>query len=247
MIIDIVPAIDIIGGKCVRLTKGDYNRQKVYSGSPLDVAKGFEDCGCTALHMVDLDGAKSKHIVNYRVLEQVAGHTSLHIDFGGGLKSDDDLRIAFECGAEKVTGGSVAVKSPELFEHWLMKYGERIILGADSKDGKISTDGWLESSEYELISFIKHYAAKGVKSVISTDINRDGMMKGPAVELYREVLAAVPDIRLIASGGVSGIDDVYALDEIGVPAVIVGKAIYENSITLDILSRFNSNRPSENR
>lgn len=245
--IDIVPAIDIIGGKCVRLTKGDYNRQKVYSGSPLDVAKGFEDCGCTALHMVDLDGAKSKHIVNYRVLEQVAGHTSLHIDFGGGLKSDDDLRIAFECGAEKVTGGSVAVKSPELFEHWLMKYGERIILGADSKDGKISTDGWLESSEYELISFIKHYAAKGVKSVISTDINRDGMMKGPAVELYREVLAAVPDIRLIASGGVSGIDDVYALDEIGVPAVIVGKAIYENSITLDMLSRFNSNRPSENR
>ena len=245
--IDIVPAIDIIGGKCVRLTKGDYNRQKVYSGSPLDVAKGFEDCGCTALHMVDLDGAKSKHIVNYRVLEQVAGHTSLHIDFGGGLKSDDDLRIAFECGAEMVTGGSVAVKSPELFEHWLMKYGERIILGADSKDGKISTDGWLESSEYELISFIKHYAAKGVKSVISTDINRDGMMKGPAVELYREVLAAVPDIRLIASGGVSGIDDVYALDEIGVPAVIVGKAIYENSITLDMLSRFNSNRPSENR
>ena len=245
--IDIVPAIDIIGGKCVRLTKGDYNRQKVYSGSPLDVAKGFEDCGCTALHMVDLDGAKSKHIVNYRVLEQVAGHTSLHIDFGGGLKSDDDLRIAFECGAEKVTGGSVAVKSPELFEHWLMKYGERIILGADSKDGKISTDGWLESSEYELISFIKHYAAKGVKSVISTDINRDGMMKGPAVELYREVLAAVPDIRLIASGGVSGIDDVYALDEIGVPAVIVGKAIYESSITLDMLSRFNSNRPSENR
>ena len=245
--IDIVPAIDIIGGKCVRLTKGDYNRQKVYSGSPLDVAKGFEDCGCTALHMVDLDGAKSKHIVNYRVLEQVAGHTSLHIDFGGGLKSDDDLRIAFECGAEKVTGGRVAVKSPELFEHWLMKYGERIILGADSKDGKISTDGWLESSEYELISFIKHYAAKGVKSVISTDINRDGMMKGPAVELYREVLAEVPDIRLIASGGVSGIDDVYALDEIGVPAVIVGKAIYENSITLDMLSRFNSNRPSENR
>ena len=245
--IDIVPAIDIIGGKCVRLTKGDYNRQKVYSGSPLDVAKGFEDCGCTALHMVDLDGAKSKHIVNYRVLEQVAGHTSLHIDFGGGLKSDDDLRIAFECGAEKVTGGSVAVKSPELFEHWLMKYGERIILGADSKDGKISTDGWLESSEYELISFIKHYAAKGVRSVISTDINRDGMMKGPAVELYREVLAAVPDIRLIASGGVSGIDDVYALDEIGVPAVIVGKAIYENSITLDMLSRFNINRPSENR
>ena len=245
--IDIVPAIDIIDGKCVRLTKGDYNRQKVYSGSPLDVAKGFEDCGCTALHMVDLDGAKSKHIVNYRVLEQVAGHTSLHIDFGGGLKSDDDLRIAFECGAEKVTGGSVAVKSPELFEHWLMKYGERIILGADSKGGKISTDGWLESSEYELISFIKHYAAKGVKSVISTDINRDGMMKGPAVELYREVLAAVPDIRLIASGGVSGIDDVYALDEIGVQAVIVGKAIYENSITLDMLSRFNSNRPSENR
>ena len=245
--IDIVPAIDIIGGKCVRLTKGDYNRQKVYSGSPLDVAKGFEDCGCTALHMVDLDGAKSKHIVNYRVLEQVACHTSLHIDFGGGLKSDDDLRIAFECGAEKVTGGSVAVKSPELYEHWLMKYGERIILGADSKDGKISTDGWLESSEYELISFIKHYAAKGVKSVISTDINRDGMMKGPAVELYREVLAAVPDIRLIASGGVSGIDDVYALDEIGVPAVIVGKAIYENCITLDMLSRFNSNRPSENR
>lgn len=241
--IEIVPAIDILGGKCVRLTKGDYNQQTVYSGSPLDVAKGFEDCGCTSLHMVDLDGAKSKHIVNYKVLEQVAGHTSLHIDFGGGLKSDDDLRIAFECGAEKVTGGSVAVKNPELFERWLMKYGaERIILGADSKDGKISTDGWLERSEYELVSFIKHYAAKGVKSVISTDINRDGMMKGPAVELYRELLAEVPDIRLIASGGVSEIGDVYALNEIGVPAVIVGKAIYENSITLAMLSHFNSKR-----
>ncbi|MGN0214305.1 MAG: 1-(5-phosphoribosyl)-5-[(5-phosphoribosylamino)methylideneamino]imidazole-4-carboxamide isomerase [Muribaculaceae bacterium] len=241
--IEIVPAIDIIDGKCVRLTKGDYNRQKVYSGSPVDVAKSFEDCGCTSLHMVDLDGAKSKHIVNYKVLEQVASHTSLHIDFGGGLKSDDDLRIAFECGAEMITGGSVAVKNPEMFEHWLMKFGpEKIILGADSRDGMISTDGWLENSDCELVSFVKRYASKGIKRVISTDINRDGMMKGPAVDLYRQVLAEVPDITLIASGGVSKLDDVMALDEIGIPAVIVGKAIYENGISLADLSRFNSGR-----
>ncbi|MGM9802740.1 MAG: HisA/HisF-related TIM barrel protein, partial [Muribaculaceae bacterium] len=165
--IEIIPAIDVIDGKCVRLTKGDYAQKKVYNASPLEVAKCYEDCGCKSLHLVDLDGAKNSHIVNYNVLEQIAGHTSLCIDFGGGLKSDDDLRIAFECGAQKVTGGSIAVKQPEVFVHWLDKYGaERIILGADSKDGKIATNGWLECSEIEIVDFVKHYVQKGVRQVI---------------------------------------------------------------------------------
>jgi phosphoribosylformimino-5-aminoimidazole carboxamide ribotide isomerase len=245
--IDFIPAIDIIGGKCVRLSRGDYDSSKVYNESPLDVARAFEDAGCLMLHLVDLDGAKSKHIVNYKVIEMIAGHTSLHIDFGGGLKTDEDLHVAFESGAEKITGGSIAVTSHEVFESWLKKYGpERIILGADSRDGKISTNGWLDDSDVDLIPFIKQYVDKGVTQVISTDINKDGMLEGPAVELYKSVLAELPQLRLVASGGVSSLDDVYRLDEAGVPAVIVGKAIYENRITLVDLEKFNNRKCSQN-
>lgn len=238
--IDIVPAIDIIGGKCVRLSKGDYGTQKVYNESPLDVARAFEDAGCTLLHLVDLDGAKSKHIVNYRTLEAIAGHTSLHIDFGGGLKSDDDLRIAFESGAEKVTGGSIAVTDHNMFEGWLKKYGsDAIILGADARGGKISTNGWLDDSDEQIVPFIRQYMEKGVTQVISTDIDCDGMLQGPSLSLYKEILAELPGLRLIASGGVSCMSDIENLDELGVPAVIVGKAIYEGRITMQQLEEFN--------
>lgn len=238
--IDIVPAIDIIGGKCVRLSKGDYGTQKVYNESPLDVARAFEDAGCTLLHLVDLDGAKSKHIVNYRTLETIAGHTNLHIDFGGGLKSDDDLRIAFESGAEKVTGGSIAVTDHNMFEGWLKKYGsEAIILGADARGGKISTNGWLDDSDEQIVPFIRQYMEKGVTQVISTDIDCDGMLQGPSLSLYKEILAELPGLRLISSGGVSGMGDIENLDKLGVPAVIVGKAIYEGRITMQQLEKFN--------
>lgn len=239
--IEIVPAIDIIGGKCVRLSKGDYGSMKVYNENPLDVARAFEDAGCTSLHLVDLDGAKSKHIVNYRTLEAIAGHTALHIDFGGGLKTDDDVRIAFESGAEKITGGSVAVTHHAMFEGWLNRYGsDAIILGADARDGKISTNGWLHDSEEQIVPFIRQYMEKGVTQVISTDINCDGMLSGPSLELYRSILAELPDLRLIASGGVSAMADVEHLHEIGVPAVIVGKAIYEGRITMRELESFNT-------
>lgn len=239
--IEIVPAIDIIGGKCVRLSKGDYGSMKVYNENPLDVARAFEDVGCTSLHLVDLDGAKSKHIVNYRTLEAIAGHTALHIDFGGGLKSNDDVRIAFESGAEKITGGSVAVTHHAMFEGWLNRYGsDAIILGADARNGKISTNGWLHDSEEQIVPFIRQYMEKGVTQVISTDINCDGMLSGPSLELYRSILAELPDLRLIASGGVSAMTDVEHLHEIGVPAVIVGKAIYEGRITMRELESFNT-------
>ena len=239
--IEIVPAIDIIGGKCVRLSKGDYGSMKVYNENPLDVARAFEDVGCTSLHLVDLDGAKSKHIVNYRTLEAIAGHTALHIDFGGGLKTDDDVRIAFESGAEKITGGSVAVTHHAMFEGWLNRYGsDAIILGADARGGKISTNGWLHDSEEQIVPFIRQYMEKGVTQVISTDINCDGMLSGPSLELYRSILAELPDLRLIASGGVSAMGDVEHLHEIGVPAVIVGKAIYEGRITMRELESFNT-------
>ena len=238
--IEIIPAIDIIDGKCVRLSKGDYNQKKTYNESPVEVAKQFEALGCRSLHLVDLDGAKSQHIVNYAVLEEIAGKTSLKIDFGGGLKSDDDLRIAFECGAGKVTGGSIAVKNNALFESWIARYGsERIILGADAKGGMISTDGWLESSDKHVIPFINYYVGKGITDVISTDIDCDGMLEGPSLRLYSEILAQISGIRLIASGGVSSMADVYALHEIGVPAVIVGKALYEGRITHAELEQHN--------
>ena len=239
--IEIVPAIDIIGGKCVRLSKGDYGSVKVYNENPLDMARAFEDVGCTSLHLVDLDGAKSKHIVNYRTLEAIAGHTALHIDFGGGLKTDNDVRIAFESGAEKITGGSVAVTHHAMFEGWLNRYGsDAIILGADARDGKISTNGWLHDSEEQIVPFIRQYMEKGVTQVISTDINCDGMLSGPSLDLYRSILAELPDLRLIASGGVSAMADVENLHEIGVPAVIVGKAIYEGRITMRELESFNT-------
>lgn len=235
--IELIPAIDIIDGKCVRLSKGEYDSKKVYNENPLEVAKEFEANGLKRLHVVDLDGAASKHIVNYRTLEQLAGHTSLTIDFGGGIKTDDDLHIAFDSGAQMVTLGSIAIKNPELFERWLKTYGnERIILGADAKNGKIAVSGWKEESETELMDFLARYITKGVSKVLCTDISRDGMMEGPATDLYREIMQAHSDIHLIASGGVSNIDDIYRLDEAGIPAVVFGKAIYEGQIRLKELT-----------
>ena len=243
MSINIIPAIDVIDGKCVRLSQGDYAQKKIYNESPLDVARAFEDCGCTRLHLVDLDGARSHHIVNYRVLEAIAGHTGLTVDFGGGLKSNDDLRIAVECGAAMVTGGSIAVSHPEVFESWLGIYGsERIILGADSRGGFIATQGWLNESDKSVVPFVKHYCQLGVTTVISTDIACDGMLQGPSIKLYRELLEAIPGLHLIASGGVGDMSHVEALDAAGIPEVIVGKAIYENRITLGDLLAFNKTR-----
>ncbi len=238
---ELIPAIDIIGGKCVRLSQGDYAQTKVYNENPLEVAKAFEDVGITRLHLVDLDGAKAQHIVNYKVLEQVATHTNLQIDFGGGLKSDEDLRIAFESGAAMITGGSIAVKRPEVFEHWLQVYGgERIILGSDVKDEKIAVNAWQECTAIDIWTFLADYQKKGVRKTICTDIAYDGMLAGPSLDLYRRMLKQFPDLYLIASGGVSSLDDLYRLQEAGLPAVIFGKAIYEGRISLSALSAFNS-------
>lgn len=237
--IEIIPAIDMIEGKCVRLTQGDYATRKVYNEDPLEVAKAFEDAGIRRLHVVDLDGAKAGHIINYRVLEKLAGHTSLVIDFGGGLKQTKDVEIAFDCGAQMVTGGSIAVKDPETFTAWIRRFGsERIILGADAKDRRIAISGWEEATEAELLPFIQKYREQGIEKVICTDISRDGMLEGPAVDLYQEILEAVPEIYLIASGGVSSIADIEKLAEANVPAVIFGKALYEGRITLKELERF---------
>ena len=237
--IELIPAIDIIDGKCVRLSQGDYNTQKVYNESPLEVAKEFEANGIRRLHVVDLDGAKSSHIVNYKVLDQIAGHTSLTIDFGGGIKTDEDLTIAFEYGAQMVTLGSIAVKNPDLFKSWLHKYGaERIILGADVKDNRISVNGWKEESQQELLPFLDGYTQEGIRKVLCTDISRDGMLQGPSIDLYKQIMAQFPDMHLIASGGVSGLDDIIRLDEAGIPAVVFGKALYEGRITLKDLKRF---------
>lgn len=237
--IELIPAIDIIEGKCVRLSQGDYASKKVYNEDPLEVAKMFEDNGLKRLHVVDLDGAKAQHIVNYRTLETLASHTSLTIDFGGGLKSDEDLKIAFDSGAQMVTGGSIAVKRPSVFEGWVARYGaDRIILGADVKDKKIAVGGWLEASECDLFSFVSDYCQKGIKKVITTDIAQDGMLQGPSTALYEEMLQKLPDIYLIASGGVSRVDDIVSLDELGVQGVIFGKAIYEGRIALRDLRRF---------
>lgn len=239
----IIPAIDIIEGKCVRLSKGDYTTKKIYNENPLEVAKSFEDHGIQYLHVVDLDGAKSKHIVNHQVLEQIASKTSLKIDFGGGLKSDDDLRIAFESGASQVTGGSIAVRQPELFRKWLQKYGnEKIILGADCINRKIAVSGWTENSEDDVLDFIKAYEADGVKYVICTDISKDGMLAGPSFELYEELLQETETIKLIASGGISEFDELPKLQELGCEGVIIGKAIYENRITLKQLENYILNK-----
>ena len=237
--IEIIPAIDLIEGKCVRLTQGDYATRKVYNEDPLEVAKAFEDHGITRLHVVDLDGARAGNIVNYRTLERLATRTALAIDFGGGLKSDKDLEIAFDCGAQMVTGGSIAVKDPESFAGWLQRFGnERIILGADAKEGFVAISGWEEETPLELIPFIRDYHEKGVSKVICTDIGRDGMLEGPALGLYKDILQEVPGVYLIASGGVSGLGDIEQLEEAGVPAVIFGKALYEGRIRLEELERF---------
>lgn len=234
----IIPAIDIIDGKCVRLTKGDYATKKIYNENPVEVAKEFAANGIQFLHVVDLDGAKSKHIVNYRILEKIATQTNLHIDFGGGLKSDEDVRIAFASGAQQITGGSIAAKSPEIFLSWVEKYGsQKIILGADCKNRKIATDGWLESSELEVVDFIQQNEAKGIEYVICTDIAKDGMLAGASEELYQEILEKTR-VKLIASGGVSNIADLENLKRIGCEGAILGKAIYENRISLKDLKEF---------
>ena len=237
--IELIPAIDLIEGKCVRLTKGDYDTKKVYNEDPLEVAKMFEDYGIRRLHVVDLDGAREGRIINYRVLERLATRTSLVIDFGGGLKQEDDLEIAFESGAQMVTGGSVAVKNPDLFTSWIKKFGsDKIILGADAKDKKIAVNGWRETTDKDLIPFIQEYYDKGITKVICTDIGCDGMLQGPSVGLYEEIRDAIPYIYIIASGGVGSIEDIERLVEAGIPAVIFGKAIYEGKIRLGDLLRF---------
>lgn len=266
----IIPAIDLINGKCVRLTKGDYSTKKIYNENPLEVAKAFEDAGIKNLHLVDLDGAKASHIVNYKVLETLATKTNLSIDFGGGLKSDNDLRIAFESGAKQITGGSIAVKNPQLFEEWIEKYGsEKIILGADCNNGTIAISGWQEDSNLDVIPFIKDYQNKGVTYVICTDISKDGMLQGPAFKLYETILDACnvistersddksqmkhhglsespvinrsrrsPIIKLIASGGISNYNELPRLAKLGCEGVIIGKAIYENRISLKQLEEY---------
>ncbi len=237
--IQVIPAIDIIDAKCVRLSQGDYNQKKVYNENPVEVAKMFEDAGISRLHLVDLDGAKQHHIVNYKVLEKITSQTSLVVDFGGGLKSDDDLRIAFECGAKMITGGSIAVKNPSVFASWIEKYGsEKIILGADASNGKIAITGWLENTDLELVDFIKNYQQKGINKVISTDISKDGMLEGPSFDLYEKILAECPGVHLIASGGVSVFSDIEKLDKMNVPGVIVGKALYEGKIQLKEISSY---------
>ncbi len=235
----IIPAIDIIEGKCVRLTKGDYSTKKIYNESPLEVAKAFENSGIEYLHLVDLDGAKAKHIVNYKVLEQIASKTKLKIDFGGGLKSNEDLKIAFNSGASQITGGSIAVSNSETFEQWLSKYGsEKIILGADTNNGKIAINGWLDESNLEIIPFVNNYQTKGISYVICTDISKDGMLEGPSFELYKTILNTVENIKLIASGGISKYDELPQLKALGCEGVIIGKAIYENRISLKQLEQF---------
>ncbi len=235
----IIPAIDIIDGKCVRLSKGDYDTKKIYNENPLEVAKEFEDYGIQYLHLVDLDGAKSKHIVNHKVLEQIATKTNLKIDFGGGLKTDEDLKIAFENGANQITGGSIAVKNPETFLAWIHTYGpDKIILGADANNEKIAVSGWQEESDKELIPFIQEYQKERVAYVICTDISKDGMLEGPSFTLYKRILEETKELNLIASGGISTFDELPKLAELGCEGTIIGKAIYENRISLKQLENY---------
>jgi len=243
----IIPAIDIINGKCVRLSKGDYATEKVYNEHPLEVAKMFENHGIKHLHLVDLDGAKASHIINYKVLETIASKTKLSIDFGGGLKSDEDLKIAFESGANQITGGSIAVKNPDIFKNWLQKYGaDKIILGADANNEKVAVGGWLEESGKELIPFIQSYVKEGISYVICTDISKDGMLQGPSFDLYQKILNQTKNmnsnetenIKLIASGGISTFDELPRLAEMGCEGTIIGKAIYEHKISMKQLENF---------
>ena len=235
---EIIPAIDIIGGQCVRLTQGDYSRMTVYAKNPLDVAKQFCDAGIGRLHLVDLDGAKAGHIINYKTIELIAGHTPLVIDFGGGLNSHDDLRIAFNSGAQMVTGGSIAVRQPEMFRQWLKDFGpEKIILGADARNGKIAIKGWQEESELTINQLIDSYKADGIDKIICTDISKDGAMKGPSFELYNSLMRDFPEQKFIASGGISCFDDVLKLKVNGMYGAIIGKAIYEKTITMKQLEQ----------
>ena len=237
--IELIPAIDIIDAQCVRLTKGDYDQKTVY-GSPLEMAREFERIGYKRLHMVDLDGAKSKHIVNSSVLHRITSETQLTIDFGGGIKTDEDIRIAFNCGEQMVTIGSIAVTQPDLFKKWVKEYGaDRLILGADVRNEKISINGWKEDSQEDLLPFLRKYIDAGVKNVLCTEISKDGTLQGPAIDLYKRVMEEYPSLHLIASGGVSSIDDIKALDAAGIPAVVFGKAIYEGKIDLHELIRLN--------
>lgn len=229
----IIPAIDLIEGKAVRLTQGDYNQKKEYNARPLEVAQQFEDAGLTRLHLVDLDGAKEKRVINWKVLELIASKTHLHIDFGGGVQSDEDLRIAFECGAKQVTGGSIAVKQPEVMERWLSRYGaDKIILGADAKNEKIAVSGWEEGTEVWIYDFVEKWVEKGIQSVISTDVAKDGLLQGPSFDLYRNLQDRFSKLNIVASGGVSSMADIEQLADMGVFGVIVGKAIYEGRVTL---------------
>ena len=231
--IELIPAIDLIDGKCVRLTKGDYNQKKVYNENPVEIAKGFEEMGFKRLHVVDLDGARSKHIVNVDVLKAITTETNLIVDFGGGIKSEGDIEKAFANGASMVTIGSIAVTQPELFLKWLDQYGaEKLILGADVKNGMISINGWKEDSAEQLLPFLKKYIDHGVKNVLCTEISKDGTLQGPALQLYQEIMAAYPQLHLIASGGVSSNEDIIALDQAGIPAVVFGKAFYEGKINI---------------
>ncbi len=230
---ELIPAIDIIDGQCVRLTKGDYAQKTVYRNHPWDVAKEFETYGFKRLHVVDLDGAKAKHIVNSDVLQKITTETSLTVDFGGGIKTDEDIEKAFASGAQMVTVGSIAVTNPELFLSWIKKYGaDRMILGADVRNGKISINGWKEDSSEDLLPFLRKYVDAGVTNVLCTEISKDGTLQGPAIDLYKRIMQEYPNLHLIASGGVSSIDDIKALEAAGIPAVVFGKAIYEGRINL---------------
>jgi phosphoribosylformimino-5-aminoimidazole carboxamide ribotide isomerase len=241
----IIPAIDIINGQCVRLSKGDYNTAKIYSNDPLEVAKSFQDHGVEYLHLVDLDGAKSQGIVNHKVLETLATKTNLKIDFGGGLKTDQDLKIAFESGAKQITGGSIAVKDPQRFLSWIKSYGaHKIILGADAANEKIAISGWLETSTEDLIPYVANYMTKGISDVICTDISKDGMLEGPSIDLYEKMIRELKDIKLIASGGVAKLQDLYDLSAVGCDGAIVGKAIYEDRISLKEIEQFILNAPT---
>jgi phosphoribosylformimino-5-aminoimidazole carboxamide ribotide isomerase len=237
--IEIIPAIDLIEGKCVRLTQGDYSQKTIYNENPVDVAMEFEDAGIKRLHLVDLDGAKAKKVINWKVLERIASKTKLHIDFGGGVQSDDDLKVVFESGAMQVTGGSIAVKQPEVFENWLAVYGgDKIILGADAKKEKVAVSGWEEGTEIWVYDFVEKWVEKGVKYTISTDVAKDGLLQGPSFDLYKNMQDKCPDLNIIASGGISGLEDVEKLAEMNIYGVIIGKAIYENRISLADLQRF---------
>lgn len=235
----IIPAIDIIDGKCVRLTKGDYETKKIYNENPLEIAKMFEASGIQKLHLVDLDGAKQKKVVNYKVLDSIASNTTLDIDFGGGVQSIKDLEKVFNSGAKQITGGSIAVKKPELFHDWLLTYGgDKIILGADARSEKIAISGWEEKTEIDIYDFLEGYISKGAKYTISTDVDKDGLLQGPSFELYKKMETKFPNLKIIASGGVSNIKDVEDLSKMNLYGVIIGKAIYEGRIKLKQLEKF---------